>query len=190
MHFSLIGLPGCGKSTIGRQLARQWRLPFVDSDHVIEQQLGCSIKDYFARCGEEAFRDVEQQVLATLLGATQPSVLSTGGGAILREENRKNLLSRSTVFYLQAHPEDIARRLRHDTSRPLLQGEDPLPRLQQLLLHRAPLYLETAHYVVDSARQSALQVGRKIAMQAELAGVVPAATSASTEFVSDALRRR
>lgn len=172
VHFSLIGLPGSGKSTIGRQLARQWHLPFIDSDHVIEQRLGCTIKQYFAEHGEAAFRDVEQQVLAELLAATAPCVLSTGGGSVLRAANRQALQAHSTVFYLQSTPENIARRLRNDTTRPLMQGDDPLQRLQDLLAVREPLYLATAHYVVDAARQNASQVSRKIGMQAELAGLL------------------
>ena len=84
MRCALIGMPGSGKTTVGRQLARQWHLPFIDSDHVIEQRLGCTIKQYFAEHGEAAFRDVEQQVLAELLAATAPCVLSTGGGSVLR----------------------------------------------------------------------------------------------------------
>lgn len=173
MHFSLIGLPGSGKSTIGRHLARAWNIQFCDSDHVIEQQLGCSIKAYFASHGEDAFRDKEAQVLGELLHRSECTLISTGGGAILRPESRAALHARSTVFYLQASPEDIARRLRNDTSRPLMQGEDPLRRLRDLLTVRSPLYLETAHYVVDSVRQSPTQVGRKICMQAELAGLLP-----------------
>lgn len=173
MHFSLIGLPGSGKSTIGRHLARMWKLRFVDSDHVIEQHLGCSIAAFFTEHGEAAFRDVESQVLAQLLQASTPSVLSTGGGAILRAPNRQMLKSHSTVFYLQSLPEDIARRLHSDTTRPLMQGSDPLKRLRELLKIRSPLYLETAHYVVDAARQNTAQVSRKICMQAELAGLIP-----------------
>ena len=171
LHFALIGLPGSGKSTIGRQLARHWELPFVDTDHVIEERLGSSIKDFFAAQGEEAFRDVESEVLAQLLAADTPCVLSTGGGAILRPHNRTLLRQHSHVFYLQCPPEDIARRLRTDTTRPLLQGDDPLLRLKALLQVRSALYLQTAHFVIDAARQSAQQVGRKVGMQAELAGL-------------------
>lgn len=173
MHISLIGLPGCGKSTIGRHLARLWKLDFVDTDHVIEQRLGYSISTFFAMHGEEAFRDMESQVLLELLQQTKPAVLSTGGGAVLRAQNRRALKTLSHVFYLQSLPEDIARRLRNDTTRPLMQGDDPLKRLRDLLKIRSPLYLSTAHYVIDAARQSATQVGRKIGMQAELAGLIP-----------------
>ncbi len=173
VHFSLIGLPGSGKSTIGRQLAKAWKLRFVDVDHAIEQRIGCSIREFFAAHGEAAFRDIETQVLAELLQLSERCVLSTGGGAVLRPENRQALKAHSTVFYLQALPEDIARRLRNDTTRPLMQGEDPLKRLKELQQVRGPLYLETAHYVVDAVRQCPTQLSRKICMQAELAGLLP-----------------
>ena len=171
LHLALIGLPGSGKSTIGRQLARTWGLPFVDTDQLIEARLGCSIKAFFAAQGEAAFRDAESEVLAQVLAAQTACVLSTGGGAILRPENRALLRQHSHVFYLQCPPEDIARRLRADTTRPLLQGEDPLLRLKELLQVRSALYLQTAHYVIDTTRQSAAQVCRKVCMQAELAGL-------------------
>lgn len=181
--ITFIGLPGSGKSTIGRQLARHWGLEFVDSDQVLESRLGCSIKDFFASQGEVAFRDAEAQVLAELAQSDNVGILSTGGGAVLRPENRAVLHANTTVFYLQSSPEDIARRLRNDTNRPLLQGDDPLKRLRDLLAVRAPLYEETAHFVIDTVRCSTAQVVRKVTMQAELAGVVPlpagAAPSAS-----------
>jgi len=170
--ITLIGLPGSGKSTVGRQLARKWRLPFVDSDHAIEDALGGSIRSYFESHGESAFRDVETDVLRSLLQQQQGCVLSTGGGSVLREENRRMLREQSTVFYLQAAPEDIARRLRHDTTRPLMQGADPLVRLKELLAQRAPLYQETAHFVIDTGRLNTSQTVRKVAMQAELSGML------------------
>src|SRR3954468_14139157 len=86
----LVGLPGSGKSTVGRGLARRVGLPFIDSDHAIEQRLGCSIREYFAREGEAAFRDIEQQVLAEISGGAT-CVLATGGGAVLRQANREIL---------------------------------------------------------------------------------------------------
>lgn len=174
MHLSLIGLPGSGKSTIGRLVARQAGLRFVDTDQVIEQHLGCSIRDYFAQHGEAAFRDQEALVLRELLHHPSPCLLSTGGGSVLRPDNREGLRQCSVVFYLQTPPEDIARRLRGDTVRPLMQGADPLPRLRELLQVRAPLYEAVAHYTIDTARQSTNQVARKICMQAELAGLIVA----------------
>lgn len=171
MHLALVGLPGSGKSTIGRQVARQGGWTFVDADHAIEEQLGCTIRDYFAQHGEAAFRDVEAQVLAALLQAPRATVIATGGGAVLRAENRAALRAGSTVFYLQAAPEDIARRLRGDTVRPLMQGVDALPRLQELLKVRGPLYREVAHYVLDTQRHNPNQVARKICMQMDVAGL-------------------
>ena len=167
--ISLIGLPGSGKSTVGRQLARRLQLPFFDSDHVIEQQLGCSIREYFEREGEARFRDVEQAVIDEL---TQKSrcVLSTGGGVVLRPANRHQLHERSQVVYLNSSPEELFRRLRHDTSRPLLQVADPLDRLRELFTQRDPLYRETAHFIIETGRPSVPTLVNMIVMQLELAG--------------------
>ena len=169
---SLVGLPGSGKSTVGRQLARRLQLPFFDSDKVIEERIGCSIKDFFAREGESTFRDVESAVIDEL---TQKNgcVLSTGGGAVLRPDNRLNLHSRGQVVYLKSVPEELARRLKHDTSRPLLQVEDPLTRLRELFAVRDPLYRETAHYVIETGRPSVAMLVNMIVMQLEMAGMVP-----------------
>ena len=170
--ISLIGLPGSGKSTVGRQLARRLQLPFSDSDHVIEQRLGCSIREYFEREGEERFRDVEESVIGQLTqrGA---GVLSTGGGVILRQTNRQCLHQRCQVVYLNSSPDELFRRLRHDVNRPLLQVSDPLIRLRELHTLRDPLYRETAHFVVETGRPSVATLVSMIVMQLELAGVLP-----------------
>lgn len=174
MIFSLIGLPGSGKSTVGRQLARRLALPFVDSDHVIEQRLGCPIRQYFEREGEDSFRDVEAAVIDELSQATQ-GVLSTGGGAVLRAENRRHLHERGQVVYLKSTPDELFRRLRHDRNRPLLQVADPLVRLRELYAIRDPLYRETAHFTVETGRPSVATLVNMIVMQLELAGVWPPA---------------
>lgn len=167
----LVGLPGSGKSTVGRNLARRLDIPFSDSDHVIEQQIGCSIREFFAREGEDAFRDIEQQVIANL--ASEPGVLATGGGAVLREANRKVLREAGQVIYLRSNPEDLFRRLRHDANRPLLQVDDPLARLRELHALRDPLYRETAHFVIETGRPSVPTLVNMIMMQLELAGMLP-----------------
>ncbi|MES2942366.1 MAG: shikimate kinase [Pseudomonadota bacterium] len=169
--ISLVGLPGSGKSTVGRQLARRLRLSFFDSDHEIEQQLGCSIREYFEREGEDRFRDVEQSVLDQL-SCSPGGILSTGGGAVLRPENRKNLRERTHVVYLSSSPDELFRRLRHDVNRPLLQVADPLSRLRDLHTLRDPLYRETAHFIIETGRPSVSALVNTIAMQLELAGVV------------------
>ena len=169
---ALVGLPGSGKSTIGRQVARRLKLPFVDSDHVIEERLGCSIRDYFEREGEASFRDVEESVIEELTKLTG-RVLSTGGGSVLRQANRQRLHDRGHVVYLRSSPEELSRRLRHDVNRPLLQVADPLGRLRDLYTQRDPLYRETAHFVIETGRPSVSTLVNMIIMQLELAGIVP-----------------
>ena len=168
----LVGLPGSGKSTVGRQLARRLQLPFLDSDHVIEVRLGCSIRDYFEREGEDSFRDVEEAVIDELSSLAN-GVLSTGGGSVLRPANRQHLRDRGHVVYLRSSPDELFRRLRHDVSRPLLQVADPLGRLRELYSERDPLYRETAHFVIETGRPSVSTLVNMIVMQLELAGVLP-----------------
>ena len=166
-------MPGCGKSTVGRHLARQLALRFVDSDVEIEKRIGMPIRTFFADQGEAAFRDVEQDVIEDL--SHQPGqVLATGGGAVLRPSNRDALHSRTHVFYLRSTPEELGRRLRHDTHRPLLQVADPQARLRELFRERDPLYRRTAHFVVEAARPSVQALTGMVLMQLELAGLVDA----------------
>ncbi len=172
MHISLVGLPGSGKTTVGRQLARRLRIPFVDSDHIIEQRLGCSIREYFEREGEDRFRDVEESVIDQLT-QNESGLLSTGGGAVLRPANRLHLRQRCQVVYLNSSPDELFRRLRHDVNRPLLQVADPLSRLRDLHALRDPLYRETAHFVVETGRPSVTTLVGMIVMQLELAGLLP-----------------
>ena len=169
---SLIGLPGSGKSTVGRHLARRLQLPFYDSDHVIEERLGYSIREAFERDGEESFRDQEEAVLDELT-QTSRAVISTGGGAVIRPGTRQRLRERGQVVYLNSTPEEIFRRLRHDQNRPLLQVADPLTKLRDLYAARDPLYRETAHFVIETGRPSVATLVNMIVMQLELAGVVP-----------------
>ena len=161
-------MPGCGKSTIGRQLARLRQLPFLDSDHEIERFLGCSIREFFDREGEPAFRDLEQRVIAETLASDQARVVATGGGSVLRPANREAMKSGSTVVYLHTLPEDLARRLSRDTQRPLLQVADPRQRLRELYAVRDPLYREVADIVVDTAHKSAAMLVNWISMQLDM----------------------
>ena len=172
VRIACVGLPGSGKSTIGRQLARRLDIKFIDSDQVIEQRIGCSIREFFEREGEPSFRDLEADVIDEL---TQRSacVLSTGGGAILRAINRVHLRQRTHAIYLHSAPEEVFRRLRNDQNRPLLQVSDPLSRLRELYSARDPLYRETAHFVIETGRPSVSTLVNMILMQLELAGIVP-----------------
>lgn len=169
--ISLVGLPGSGKSTIGRHLAKRLGLAFMDSDALIEKEIGSSIRAFFDREGELAFRAVEARMLASLLDRGSDGVLSTGGGAVLKSENRQLLRDRSHVVYLRSSPEEIYRRLRHDRNRPLLQVADPLQKLQSLFAERDPLYREVAHFTIETGRPSVATLVNMIVMQLELAGV-------------------
>lgn len=166
-----MGLPGSGKSTIGRQLARRLDFRFLDSDVVIESRIGCSIREFFEREGEASFRDLEQQVVAELTQSGN-CVLATGGGVVLRQTNRDNLHQRCQVVYLHSKPEEVFRRLQHDRNRPLLQVADPLAKLNELYELRDPLYRETAHFVVETGRPTVSTMVNMIVMQLEVAGVV------------------
>ena len=170
--IACVGLPGSGKSTIGRQLARRLDVKFFDSDQVIEQRIGCSIREFFEREGEPVFRDLEEEVIdeLTLHGAC---VLSTGGGVILRQTNRDHLRQRTRAVYLHSAPEEVFRRLRNDQNRPLLQVADPLSRLRELYAVRDPLYREAAQFVVETGRPSVSTLVNMILMQLELAGIAP-----------------
>lgn len=164
-------MPGSGKSTVGRQLARQldWRL--VDTDAEIEQRIGMPIRAFFDQHGEAAFRDLEQDTIERL-SRLDAAVLSTGGGAVLRPENRRALADHTHVIYLRSTSEELFRRLRHDTQRPLLQVADPLRRLRELFRERDPLYRETAHFIIETGRPTVPMLTNMILMQLELAGVI------------------
>lgn len=170
--IACVGLPGSGKSTVGRQLARRLSLPFVDSDQVLERRIGCSIREFFEREGEAPFRDLEQQIIDELtLG--ESCVISTGGGSVLRPDNRLHLHGRTRVVYLHSAPDEVFRRLRHDRNRPLLQVADPLAKLHDLYQVRDPLYRETAHIVIETGRPSVSTLVNMILAQLELAGIGP-----------------
>lgn len=174
--IALVGMPGSGKSTVGRHLARQLHQRFVDTDHEIERRIGMSVRAFFDAHGEAAFRDLEQQVIDELTQAPD-SVLATGGGAVLRANNREVLRARRRVIYLRATPEELYRRLKHDTQRPLLQVVDPLRRLRELYRERDPLYRQTAHYVVEAARPTVGTLVNMVRMQLELSGEWPEAVA-------------
>ena len=128
----------------------------------------------FEREGEEAFRAVEEATLDDLTRTGGGAVLSTGGGAVLRPATRMRLRERGQVVYLHALPDDIYRRLRHDTTRPLLQTKDPLQQLRSLYAQRDPLYRETAHFVIETGRPSVATLVNMVVMQLELAGALNA----------------
>ena len=148
---------GAGKTTIGRQLARRLGKNFIDSDREIEERTGATIPLIFELEGEHGFRDREQAVLDDI---TQHDniILATGGGAILRTENREHLKSRGTVIYLHANIEHLLRRTSKDKNRPLLQTDNPRQKLLDLMKDRDPLYRETANIIVETNDRSVRSV--------------------------------
>lgn len=165
--IALVGMPGSGKSTIGRALARRLQVPFCDSDTIIEREVGCAIAQYFERCGEKAFRAVEERIV-TDLARSAHGVLATGGGSVLSATTRDCLHASATVIYLHASPQQLYRRLRRDTRRPLLQVPDPRARLQELYDQRDRLYRECAHFVIQGHRASRSVIVSRIVAQLEL----------------------
>jgi shikimate kinase len=147
--IALVGMPGSGKSSIGRRLAPRLGLPFVDTDAAIEEAAGgMSIAEIFAKHGEAEFRALEARVIARLL-EQGPSVIATGGGALLNEGTRALIRDRAVSVWLKAEIPVLMRRVRRKSDRPLLQGKDPETTLRKLLAEREPLYAE-ARIVVTS----------------------------------------
>lgn len=163
-NFFLVGPMGAGKSTVGRQLARTLELSFLDSDRVIEERTGASVSLIFEIEGEEGFRDREAQVIDELT-RMQNLVLATGGGAVLRECNRRRLRERGFVIYLRAPLSLLVERTSRDRSRPLLATADPQERLRELLQEREPLYREVADLIIDTGNRTVRQVVSMIRQQ-------------------------
>lgn len=157
----LVGPMGAGKTTIGRQLSEMLRLEFVDSDHEIEARTGANIPWIFDVEGEEGFRLREEAVI-DLLTQRQNILLATGGGAVLREANRRHLHERGTVVYLYTPVAIQLERTSRDRNRPLLQTADPRQRLTDLMTVRDPLYRETAHIIMPTEGGSARDVAMRI----------------------------
>lgn len=150
-NIVLIGFMGCGKTTVGRELHHRLGYPLVDMDQVIEHRVGKAITTIFAQDGELAFRDMETALLKELSDPTAPRrIISTGGGIVVREENRELLKDLGFVVWLYAPPAVILERTSRNRDRPLLQTENPLERITNLLEERKPLYQETAHLMVDT----------------------------------------
>ncbi|MFC3680541.1 shikimate kinase AroK [Bacterioplanoides pacificum] len=149
----LVGPMGAGKSTIGRLLSAELHSEFFDSDKVIEERCGANIPWIFDMEGEAGFREREEQVIDELTQMTD-IVLATGGGAVLRDANRKHLSSRGTVVYLCTSVEQQLARTAKDRNRPLLQQDNPEQILRELFLQRDPLYRSIADIIIETDQRN------------------------------------
>ena len=160
-NLCLVGLPGAGKSTLGRQLARRLSKTFIDADAELERKLGVTIPTIFEIEGEASFRDREEATLAEIATLSN-IVLATGGGVVIRPANRDRLRINGTVVYLHAVPETLRERTRRSRQRPLLNTTDPFARLVELYAVRDPLYREVAECVVESDRAEIARFSREL----------------------------
>lgn len=167
-NIYLIGLMGVGKTTIGKQLAKALQWPFYDSDKVIEDSMGVDIPTIFSYEGEEGFR-VREQAIIKELTEFKGIVMATGGGSVIRPENREALKSSGFVVYLHCSIDKILYRTRHDTQRPLLRTDNPRERLQTLLAQREPLYKDCADFQIDSGAIPGKTVVKTILQQYQAA---------------------
>lgn len=159
-NLALIGFMGTGKSSVGRLAAAHLRYEFVDTDEMIEDRAGESIKEIFAQQGEAAFRECERQLVAEMTGWRR-KVISTGGGLAASDANLASLKQHALIVCLWAAPEEIWERVRHQTHRPLLQGPDSLGRIRALLEQRTPFYRQ-ADVLVNTAVRSAREVVQQV----------------------------
>ena len=157
----LVGLPGSGKTTVGRCLAKLLQLEFIDTDLLIEARTGVTISHIFEIEGESGFRQRESRLFEEVSVGPQ-SVISTGGGAILSADNRKIMRDNGQVVYLKASINILWKRLKGCQNRPLLQSPDPKAKVSELLRQREPLYQSTADIIVEVTSDSANKTAQKI----------------------------
>ncbi|MCG8014886.1 MAG: shikimate kinase AroK [Candidatus Thiodiazotropha sp. 'RUGA'] len=163
-NLFLIGPMGAGKTTVGRQLAEHFRKEFIDSDLEIQRRTGVDIPTIFEFEGEQGFRQREQEVIDELT-QREEVVLATGGGAVIREQNRKVLSSRGLVIYLHCTVEQQFERTHRDKNRPLLQTDDPMAKLKSLMAERDPLYRQTADLLISTEGRNTQAVVQDIRKQ-------------------------
>lgn len=148
-NIILIGFMGCGKTSVGIKLSYRLRRPMIDTDKLIEKDEGRTISEIFETDGEDYFRNLETECLKRLTETVNNHIISVGGGLPIREENHILLKKLGTVVYLRAKPGTIYERLKHDTTRPLLQGDDPQQKIRTLMEKRASVYEKAADIIID-----------------------------------------
>ncbi len=163
----LIGFMGCGKSTIGKLLAKTLDYNFIDTDAYIEEKAGMTISDIFLKYGEAYFRQMETDVIQELLSQHRRTVFATGGGMPLREENARLLRMLGTCVFLKASEKEIYNRVKDDTSRPLLQCDNPYERIVSLLQERTLLYNRASHFQITTDGSSVEDIVKEVSKRME-----------------------
>ncbi|MBF0281004.1 MAG: shikimate kinase [Zetaproteobacteria bacterium] len=154
MNLILIGPMGAGKSTLAKLLAHQLQLAWIDLDAAIVAKAGCAIPEIFQTKGEGAFRDLESELLQKCCTEQHAQIIATGGGAVLRAQNRAIMQQYGAVVWLDIAPEISSQRIAGDTNRPLLAGASALERAQTLALERNPLYASIAAFTINTGEYS------------------------------------
>jgi shikimate kinase len=157
----LIGPTGSGKTAVGRQLARETGLKFVDSDHEIENRTGVEISYIFEKEGEAGFREREMDMIKELAGL-KGAVIATGGGAILAKQNRERIAASGIVVYLKTGVTEQLKRTSRTRKRPLLNNRNPRKVLEEMAAVRGPLYEEIADVSLDTSSQRVRSVAKKL----------------------------
>jgi len=161
-NIILIGFMGSGKTTIGMRLAQKYQWTFLDTDQLVEKKENMKISSIFQKHGEAYFRDLETMCLKELDNGVENQIISVGGGLPLRKENRELIKRIGKVIYLQAKSETIYARLKNNTDRPLLQGDNPEEKIKTMLLDREKFYLEAANIIIDVDNQNYEEVANAI----------------------------
>lgn len=169
-NIILIGYMGCGKTTLGKKLSFRERIPLLDTDKMIEAKHKKTIPEIFDSEGEGAFRQMETECLREMISCDGHFIISVGGGLPLREENQKLLKELGAVIYLKARPDTIYGRLKNDTTRPLLRGENPEEKIKQMIHMRDPAYEKAADAVICVDEKSYEQILAEIKNAAEEIG--------------------
>lgn len=159
MNIALIGMMGCGKTTVGKLLSEQLNLKFVDTDELIVQKEGCSINEIFVSKGEVYFRELETKVLKSVLNFDN-QVISTGGGIIKSELNMELIKTKSKSIYLKADSESLFKRVKNDFSRPLLK--DCTKEKIDTILSQRVLQYEKADYIIDTVNNSPENIVKEV----------------------------
>jgi shikimate kinase len=163
LNIYLIGMMGCGKSTVGQMLASKVGYRFLDTDHLVEQVSQQSVASIFAMAGEEEFRVIESKVLSEVSAYTR-LIVATGGGLVMRQENWGHL-RQGLIVWIDVPADLLWERLAQDRSRPLLQSDDPQATLREILATRQSRYAEADLRIVVSANQSPAAVANNILEQ-------------------------